>query len=145
MSRAVTPVKKARKGVAESHADRERGDPPREQLVKYFPLETSATYLATSAIIVQGTKADTTPRTIWLLVVFVVLLFVTLVDLLQLYPGNEYRRRWAPVAIGIGAYVIWAYGMVSLADELGIFNGVAAAVLAALYLVVAARVVPEKA
>ena len=139
--RAVTPVARVRGAQAQAG----EGDGARSQLAKYFPIETAGTYLGLSAVVLQGTTAGSTSRIVWLWVIFAVLLVVTGADLLRLYPTTRYRHRWVPVSISLGAYLIWAYEVRGLADELSIYNGVAAAVLAGLYGLVAARVVPEPA
>jgi hypothetical protein len=119
------------------------GDGALEKIAKFFPVETGGPYLALSTLLIQSTDADTTARTGWLLAIFFVLLALTLVLLLRLYPKATYQQRWMPVLIGTGAFVIWAYAAGGLAVELGVYNGAAALMLPGLFGVVAAAFTPR--
>ncbi|MCX4826234.1 hypothetical protein OG883_41995 [Streptomyces sp. NBC_01142] len=140
MARAVTAVSGGRGARAQSG---ER-DPALEQLAKFFPIETSGPYLAISTVFIQGTNAHTISRTVELWVTFGVLLVATFVFLLKLYPDAEYKHRWVPITIGIGAFTIWAYASGGLAQEIDLYNAGLALGLPALYAVVASLYVPEK-
>ncbi|MGV9678389.1 hypothetical protein ACWDSJ_24185 [Nocardia sp. NPDC003482] len=131
MSRAVTPV--SRRPVGPEQQVSTGGDSYQERLVKYFPIETSGPYLAASAAITGLTDAHTTARTVWLLLVFAILLLGTVPLLMRQYPAAKYANRWLPIGFGLAAFVIWAYSLGALPQELGVYNPVAAAVLPILY------------
>lgn len=138
MSRAVEPVIKTR--GARAHTD--AGDSPQTQLVKYFPIETAGTYLAAAGIIAASTDLTSSLR-VWLLIAsFVVLLALTAVGLVRLYPSSKYAQPAVPVLIGIGAFLVWVYSLNDLSGALGIYNGAVAALLALLYASIATTVCP---
>ncbi|MFI5779084.1 hypothetical protein [Nocardia sp. NPDC051570] len=129
MARAVAPV--VREKGAEP--DKGQGDSYQERLAKYFPIETSGPYLAASAAVTGMTAANTTDRTMWMLVIFAVFGLGTIPLLLKQYPTAEYRHRWLPVGFGVGAFVIWAYSLGTLPMELHVYSPIAAVVLPILY------------
>ncbi|RDI62898.1 hypothetical protein [Nocardia pseudobrasiliensis] len=129
MARAVAPVVRAK----DAAPDEEKGDSYQERLAKYFPIETSGPYLAASAAVTGMTDADTTSRTVWMLAIFAVFGLGTIPLLLKQYPATRYRHRWLPVGFGVGAFVIWAYSLGALPQELHIYSPIAAVVLPILY------------
>lgn len=134
MGRSVRPAAPQTRGAM---AQADSGESYPEKLVKYFPIETSGPFVIASGAVIAGTAAQTTERKAWLLVVFGVLLAATIVMLIKQYPKSEYRQPWIPVAIGVGAFIIWSYSLNTLPQEFGIYSPVAVIVLPILYGVLA--------
>ncbi|RJO75076.1 hypothetical protein D5S18_16975 [Nocardia panacis] len=126
MARAVAPVVRT-DGTAAP------GDSYQERLAKYFPIETSGPYLAASAAVTGMTEQHTTSRLLWLLVVFVLFGIGTVPLLMKQYPAQRYRNRWLPIGFGTGAFVIWAYSLGALPEELHCYSPIAAVVLPIVY------------
>jgi len=142
MGRAVTPVSRGTGLGAKAQAG--EGDSSLEQLAKYFPIETGGPYLAISTVVIQSTNPHTTDRTAWLWIIFAALGVATVILLYRQYPSAKYQQRWAPIVVGISAFVIWAYASGGLAQEIGIYDRVGALVLPTLYALVASLYKPIK-
>jgi hypothetical protein len=126
MSRLIDPI--PRGGKLFSGDDKEeKAQHYLERVAKYVPAETIAAYLTLLPIVLSGTDAETTRRTVWLAVIFALGALFTPLYLWR-FPG-ELKVKWFHFVISTAAFVVWVYSIRGgLFDDLGVYDTVAAAV-----------------
>lgn len=103
-----------------------------ERIAKYVPSEIIAAYLALLPVVLAGTDADTTKRTVLLAVILAVgLVFTPLY--LRRFEGSSKVKKYHLV-ISTAAFLVWSYSIQGgLFDDVGIYDHVVAAILLTIF------------
>jgi hypothetical protein len=142
MSRLVKPVP-AKGDLKADRSKTQKAQDYGERVAKYVPAEVIAAYLALLPVVIQGTTADTTERTVFLAIIFAIGLIFTPAYLWR-YPGEKSVKK-LQIGVSTAAFVIWAYSIPEgLFDDVDIYNRVAAAILLAVFTLVSGLFTPTK-
>jgi hypothetical protein len=132
MSRLIDPVPRGGKLFAAGDTTGQKAQTYLERVAKYVPAEIIAAYLSLLPVVLAGTSADTTRRTVWLAVIFAIGAIFTPLYLWR-FPG-DLKVKWYHLVISTAAFVVWTYSIRGgLFDDVGIYDTVGAAVSLAVF------------
>jgi hypothetical protein len=143
MSRLIepVPVKGSLRGGERDKKD--KAQDYGERVAKYVPAEVIAAYLALLPVVIQGTSADTSERTIFLAVIFGMGVVFTPLYLWR-FPGEKKVKQFQLV-ISTLAFLAWTYSIPEgLFDDIGVYNRVGAAILLSVFTLASGLFVPTK-
>jgi cation transport ATPase len=143
MSRLIEPVPAKGSLRAGERDGKEKAQDYGERVAKYVPAEVIAAYLALLPVIIQGTSADSSERTVFLAVIFCGGVLFTPLYLWR-FPGEKAVKRFQLV-ISTAAFLAWSYSIPEgLFDDIGIYNRVAAALILAFFTLASGLFAPTK-
>lgn len=143
MSRLIEPVPVKGSLRAGERDKKKKAQDYGERVAKYVPAEVIAAYLALLPVIIQGTSADTSERTVFLAVIFGMGVLFTPLYLWR-FPGEKAVKKFQLV-ISTVAFLAWSYSIPEgLFDDIGIYNRLAAAIVLAFFTLASGLFAPTK-